>query len=139
MQFFATLLSALALAASASATPIAARNELIVVSPQVTSPTTGTIWTTGSSQTVTWDTSKIPPSGSNNTGLILLGYDDGSSSENLDINNPLASGFPITAGSQNITVPNVDTKTTYFVVLFGDSGNKSPEFTITKKLVPINL
>jgi hypothetical protein len=33
---------------------------------------------------VTWDTANIPPSGQNNTGEILLGYDDGSEDEHLD-------------------------------------------------------
>ncbi len=84
MQFLTTLLSALALAASTTtASPIAApapdpaaiaaRSELIVFSPHITSP----------SQTVQWDTSAIPLEGRNYTGFILLGFNNGTESENL--------------------------------------------------------
>jgi len=132
MQFLTTLLSALALAASTTAEPIrvAKRSDLIVFSPPITSPRAGDRWQVGSLQTVTWDTSNIPPSGKNNGGTILLGFNDGSGSENLDSDHPLASGFLLTAGSHQITVPQVQNRTHYFVVLFGDSGNMSPEFTI---------
>ncbi|KAH9168462.1 hypothetical protein EDB89DRAFT_2073897 [Lactarius sanguifluus] len=133
MQFLATLLSALVLSVSTIATPIhvAERSELIVVSPEVTSPTEGAIWPIGSKQPVTWDTSKIPPSGQNNTGRILLGYfQDDDDSEHLDWEHPLAHGFLLTAGCQNITVPKVPPKDTYFIALFGDSGNLSPKISI---------
>ncbi|KAI0248623.1 hypothetical protein BJV78DRAFT_778497 [Lactifluus subvellereus] len=132
MQFLTTLLSALALAASTTASPISdpKRSELVVVSPTITSPHAGDSWPVGSNQNVTWDTSNIPPDGKNNTGTIVLGYDDGSGSENLDFENPLATGFLLMAGSQQVKVPYVQYRSTYFVVLFGDSGNKSPEFTI---------
>ncbi|KAN0127312.1 hypothetical protein V8E53_014563 [Lactarius tabidus] len=110
------------------ALPLAKR---IVVSPQITSPTATTIWTVGNQVTVTWDTSNIPPPG-NFTGQLVLGYlTSGSSSENLDVDNPLAANFLLSAGSVQITVPNVPTGTNYIVVLFGDSGNASPQFTIT--------
>ena len=90
MQLLTTLLSALALAASTTAEPIpvAKRSELIVVSPPITSPRAGDMWPVGSSQIVTWDTSSIPQSGKNNTGTIVLGYNDGTGSENLDIGKP---------------------------------------------------
>lgn len=131
MQFFTALLSALVLAVSTTATPVhvAERGELIVVSPTITSPDERAIWPTLSQQLVTWDTSKIPPSGRNNTGRILLGYlEDNDSSEHL--NWELASGFLLTVGCQNITVPDVPPKNTYVIALFGDSGNLSPKFSI---------
>jgi len=142
MQFLTTFLSALALAASTTtASPIAApapdpaaitaRSEFIVFSPQITSPSQGVTWPVGSQQTVQWDTSAIPLEGRNNTGFILLGFNNGTESENLLVDQPLAHGFLLTAGSQIITIPKVPHRTTYFVVLFGDSGNKSPQFTIT--------
>lgn len=136
MQFLTTLLSALVLAVSTTATHIhtAKRSELIVVSPTITSPTAGVIWPVGSTQLVTWDTSDIPPSGQSNTGTILLGYyDNESSSENLNYTNPLAYGFLLTAGCQSIVIPSVIYRDTYFIVLLGDSGNASPDFTILQQ------
>ncbi|KDQ62523.1 hypothetical protein JAAARDRAFT_701189 [Jaapia argillacea MUCL 33604] len=118
----------LASAAHSSPTPAAA-TELIVYSPPITSPTAGQIWPKGSIQTVTWDTSNIPSEKENSTGLLLLGYEQ-NGSENLNIAQPLASGFLLSTGSVQVTVPNVVTRFDYIVVLFGDSGNTSPEFTI---------
>jgi hypothetical protein len=45
--------------------------------------------------------------------------------------NPIAQGFPLSAGQASVTVPE-DTQPGYdwIVVLFGDSGNWSPTFTI---------
>jgi hypothetical protein len=136
MQFFTALFTALILAVSTNATPIhvAERSELaelIVVAPPVTSPSQGEIWQVGSTQLVTWDASNIPESAKNRTGIILLGYIDGDTlSEHLNYTNPLASGFPLTAGCQNVTVPDVLPKTTYIIILLGDSGNSSPQFSI---------
>ncbi|KAH9028349.1 hypothetical protein EDB85DRAFT_1892527 [Lactarius pseudohatsudake] len=134
MQFFTALISALVLAVSTTATPVhvAERGELIVVSPTVTSPTENATWPILSQQLVTWDTSKIPPSGRNNIGRILLGYlEDNDPSEHLYWE--LASGFLITVGFQNVTVPNVPPQNNYVIALFGDSGNLSPEFSIVKE------
>jgi hypothetical protein len=84
MKFFTALLSALALAASTTiATPIAERSMLIVVTPPITSPVAGDDWPIGTEQTVTWDTTDIPPEAQDYTGEILLGFDDGTNSENL--------------------------------------------------------
>ncbi|KAI0061492.1 hypothetical protein BV25DRAFT_1826628 [Artomyces pyxidatus] len=101
----------------------------IVVSPHITSPSASTVWNVGDKVTVTWDTSTIPEP-KNFTGSLVLGFET-PNSENLDAANPLATGFLLTDGQVDITVPNVPSKTTYIVVLFGDSGNASPEFTIT--------
>ncbi|KAI0301181.1 hypothetical protein B0F90DRAFT_1720025 [Multifurca ochricompacta] len=140
MQLLKTLLTTLLLVASTTAAPPTAylpaaaaskRDKLIVVAPTVTSPSSGSKWVVGSNQVVTWDTSKIPPSGQNNRGTIFLGFNNGTNSENLDVAHPLASNFSITSGRQSVVVPKVPHKTTYFVVLVGDSGNKSPEFTIS--------
>jgi hypothetical protein len=44
----------------------------------------------------------------------------------------LASGFDLNKGSQVVTLPaDLETKRTYIIVLMGDSGNASPQFTIT--------
>jgi hypothetical protein len=92
MKLFTTLLSALALATySTTASPVVGadlaavkRSELIVYSPTVIQPKQGAKWKIGSHQLVLWDTSNVPPGAEKNTGEILLGYDDGTGSENLD-------------------------------------------------------
>jgi len=132
MKFFTAILSALVLAVSTtSATRIDARAELIVVSPQITQPNASTVWDTGSTQDVEWDTTRIPPEAKNYTGTILLGhFEEGSDSEHLEWQNPLAVGFRLTDGKAKILVPPEYYGTTYFVVLIGDSGNRSDNFTI---------
>ncbi|KAI9465051.1 hypothetical protein BJY52DRAFT_1090188, partial [Lactarius psammicola] len=101
----------------------------IVVSPHITNPTVSTTWNVGDKVSVTWDTSSIPQPG-NFTGQLLLGFLT-SDSENLDVDHPLAQDFLLSTGSVQITVPNVPDGTHYYiVVLFGDSGNASPQFTI---------
>ncbi|KAI0269930.1 hypothetical protein BC834DRAFT_819748 [Gloeopeniophorella convolvens] len=115
----------LCLAALAQAVPFAKR---IVVDPHVTSPARGTVWNVGDKVNVTWDTADIPPPG-NFTGQLILGFQM-SDSENLDLDHPLASNFSLSAGQVEISVPDVAPRTNYIVVLFGDSGNASPQFTI---------
>ncbi|KAI9058487.1 hypothetical protein FKP32DRAFT_1669315 [Trametes sanguinea] len=107
----------------------------IVFRPHITSPQAGDVWPVGSTQTVTWDTSDIPEEARNQTGLILLGYLEGDDTdEHLGVNDPLAYNFPITAGSAQVTVPEVQSRNDYVVVLFGDSGNTSPKFTIQNSI-----
>ncbi|KAL7277067.1 hypothetical protein ACG7TL_008912 [Trametes sanguinea] len=78
-------------------------------------------------QNVTWDTSNILPSAVNQTGLILFGYlCDPSGNEQ----HPLAFNFPIKAGSVLVDVPDITLHDDYLIVLFVDSGNTSPKFTI---------
>ena len=88
MQLFTALLSALALVSSTTALPapadaLARRSAKIVINPPILSPSKGATWKIGSTQRVTWQTSVIPPEGQNNTGHIVLGFDDGTGSENL--------------------------------------------------------
>ena len=72
-----------ALAAIATTVSAAA---LDVISPPITSPAAGTVWTIGSAQTVTWDTSAIPPSSAGQTAEVVLGFLlDGSIDEHLDL------------------------------------------------------
>jgi len=137
MQLFTVLLTALALVSSTTALPVALapdairRSEDIVYSPPIKSPSQGTVWKVGSKQVVTWDASSIPAGAEGNKGTIMLGYDDNTGSEHLYYKHPLADGFPLTAGQQSITVPNVPKKTTYIVAVLGDSGNISQKFTIS--------
>ncbi|KAK0464409.1 uncharacterized protein EV420DRAFT_1040246 [Desarmillaria tabescens] len=105
-----------------------------VISPPITSPTAGTIWTVGQTVTVTWNTTDIPTNASqitNPIGKIVLGY-QANNSLNLDLDNPLASNFQLTDGHADITVPDVEPRDDYIIVLFGDSGNTSPKFTIQR-------
>ncbi|KAI0250937.1 hypothetical protein BJV78DRAFT_1127119 [Lactifluus subvellereus] len=102
--------------------------------PPITAPQAGTTWTVGHKVTVSWDTSTRPAQVTNPTGTLLLGFLDpyGTGGENLDVGNPLAKGFPLSAGKVDFVVPDVVPKNNYIVALIGDSGNISPEFTITK-------
>ncbi|KAL0950398.1 hypothetical protein HGRIS_010356 [Hohenbuehelia grisea] len=92
--------------------------------PPLTSPTLGTVWTVGETHTVTWDTSKPPSQITNRSGKIMLRKGE----KTLDLT--LASGFNITAGSAEVTVPDVTAGDDYMLVLFGNSGNFSPKFSI---------
>ncbi|KAJ6508513.1 hypothetical protein C8R45DRAFT_967679 [Mycena sanguinolenta] len=94
--------------------------------PPITSPTAQSVWKVGQVETVTWNASGIP---AGVTGMIQLGFLD-PNSEGEHLSTILASGFNLTDEKANITVPSVVTRTTYIIVLFGDSGNTSPEFTI---------
>ncbi|KAG2037794.1 hypothetical protein BDR03DRAFT_863160 [Suillus americanus] len=116
----------LAFATAAPVHPV----ELLAWSPTILCPTRFTIWPRGSTQTVTWETDNIPEEKLNSTGLLLLGY-MANNSENLDIKHPLAVNFPIISGEVTFTVPdNATVRGNAIVVLFGDSGNASPEFAI---------
>ncbi|KAI1786959.1 hypothetical protein LXA43DRAFT_1184813 [Ganoderma leucocontextum] len=104
---------------------VAPRAAQDVYVPPVLSPTTGTVWTIGERQNVTWDVSDPPVNITNPQGLILLRKD------NTPTPVILQNGFDILLGSIEITVPWVVDGSDYSVVLFGDSGNVSPDFTIT--------
>ncbi|KAF5315398.1 hypothetical protein D9619_007408 [Psilocybe cf. subviscida] len=100
-------------------------------SPKITNPTNGTIWNTGSDVVVTWDLRNMPTKTSNAKGTLLLGYlEDGSDDEHLNIERPLASNFDLKNGYVTFRCPPVDTRRDYITVLFGDSGNRSPRFSI---------
>ncbi|KAJ7781763.1 hypothetical protein DFH07DRAFT_728634 [Mycena maculata] len=102
-----------------------------VYSPPIVKPDSSTKWARGAEVDVTWSTSNAPASITNRNGTILLGHlEPGSPGEHLDLDNPLATGFDILDGHHTVTVPNVPSGTNYIIVLMGDSGNRSPEFTI---------
>ncbi|KAG6377238.1 hypothetical protein JVT61DRAFT_1292 [Boletus reticuloceps] len=100
-----------------------------VVDPPITSPTASTIWHVGQTQTVTWNSTGLPVNQTNPIGMLVLGYLF-NNSEHLMLNSPLATNLNYSVGQAQITVPNVPTRSDYIIVLFGDSGNASPEFTI---------
>ncbi|KAF8192125.1 hypothetical protein BJ912DRAFT_962909 [Pholiota molesta] len=138
MKMFAplqSLVAAVALCAlCVQGSPLARRD---VIAPKITSPNAGSVWPVGSTQTVTWDTSNFPPVSqiTNIMGKVILGQ-DANNSLNLDFDHPLAQNFNLTDGSVQITVPTVAPADNYLIVLFGDSGNTSPDFSITNISVP---
>ncbi|KAI0043934.1 hypothetical protein FA95DRAFT_1562753 [Auriscalpium vulgare] len=128
MRFFALLALA---AAAATASPVSPVSN-VVVAPPITAPAGGAVWPVLSKQLVEWDTSYIPAEAQNYTGSVLLGHRiPGSDSENLDLYNPLATGFRLTDGEVEVVTPVVPPDNAYFVVLVGDSADRSLDFTIT--------
>ncbi|KAJ7648721.1 hypothetical protein DFH06DRAFT_1209423 [Mycena polygramma] len=118
---FTTFLSAAALTA-VQAMPFMPRDVFV---PPVLTPTAGEVWTVGSQQNITWDISDPPVNITNKQGMILL--------RKAGLTTPLVlgNGFDILDGTFEVTVPDVVDGTDYSIVLFGDSGNFSPTFTIT--------
>jgi len=91
--------------------------------PPVLYPHQGTVWIVGSQHHVIWDTSNPPAKITNKDGQIWL-RKDGLTTVLL------AENFDILLGKYEITVPCVEDGNDYQIVLFGDSGNFSQEFTI---------
>lgn len=105
----------------------------IVYNPHITSPTASTVWTAGQQYDVTWDASDLPAEAEGYKGLIKLGYlpANGDGGENLKWD--LTDGFYIKDGKASVTLPSdLEERNDYIVVVFGDSGNASPKFTIKK-------
>ncbi|KAG2362303.1 hypothetical protein BDR07DRAFT_1407516 [Suillus spraguei] len=105
----------LTLLSCALCAPVSAVMQRDIWVPQITSPTSASKWTVGGTFLVTWDTSSKPARVSNPIGEIYLRQEDRMGT------NPIASGFELSSGQ---------TKVTYMIVLFGDSGNFSEEFPI---------
>ncbi|PBK66697.1 hypothetical protein ARMSODRAFT_959839 [Armillaria solidipes] len=93
--------------------------------PPILYPHSGTVWTINQRHNVTWDTSNAPVNITNSRGIIMLRKD------NRATPLILAEGFDILLGRFEITVPWVVQGDDYSLVLFGDSGNWSENFTIT--------
>lgn len=108
----------------------------MVVNPTVLTPTTGTKWRAGGTYVVKWETTyfdgeKQAPIPSGQRGYIKLGYLEKDDPDNEHITWDLADDFPLDSGAQTVTLPSeLETKTSYIIILFGDSGNISKKFTI---------
>jgi hypothetical protein len=108
----------------------------IVINPTITSPKAGDKWRSGGDFTVTWDTTYNDgtkdvaiPEGT--MGRIMLGYLEKGDQYNEHLQWTLKTEVHLSTGSQKITLPSgLSTKTSYIIVLMGDSGNASPQFTI---------
>ncbi|KAK0529010.1 hypothetical protein OC834_003837 [Tilletia horrida] len=103
----------------------------IVYSPAITYPRRETVWRAGDKVHVDWRTADIPNAYKSHKGSIMLGYRPANGEGGLNLHRTLASRFPIMAGHVSFHLPaNLPTRHDYIVVLFGDSGNASPLFTI---------
>jgi len=90
------------------------------------------VWTIGTKLNVTWSLADEPVNITNGIGMVILAksqirFNDAPGG----FQDPLASGFDIRLGTIEITVPDVTPADDYEVVLFGDSGNISQDFTIS--------
>jgi len=103
-----------------------------VWAPEITTPDESTVWLKGSKATVTWNTRGAPEQLTDTKGRLLLGrLEDGDPyDEHLDVGHPLAYGFNMMDGRVKIRVPDVEPSNNYIVVLIGESGDRSPTFTI---------
>ncbi|CDO72610.1 hypothetical protein BN946_scf184985.g29 [Trametes cinnabarina] len=112
------------LANIATAIPVSGLEKRDVYTPPVTYPHAGTVWYKGQRHNVTWDTANHPVNITNKLGRIWL--------RKGDITTPVILGenFDILLGRIEVTVPWVIPDTDYSLVLFGDSGNFSPQFSI---------
>ncbi|KIN99604.1 hypothetical protein M404DRAFT_154737 [Pisolithus tinctorius Marx 270] len=118
MSSFFALMSLLALAMSV---PLQKRDVFV---PPVLDPHQETVWYVGQQAEVVWDTSNAPAQITNSEGQIYLVVNN-----LIDFDYLLANDFNILDGSVMVTVPDVPTGI-YAIVLFGDSGNFSQNFTI---------
>ncbi|KAJ7277492.1 hypothetical protein C8J57DRAFT_1466028 [Mycena rebaudengoi] len=125
MKFTIALSFVLAAIAGVGAVPAGpvgpVANDVFV--PRILTPAAGTVWESFQRQNVTWDTSNVPSTISNR-GFILL------ASDGREFPFILALDFDLRAGFVELTVPHVIAGSDYQIVLFGDSGNLSPKFTI---------
>ncbi|CAK5267965.1 unnamed protein product [Mycena citricolor] len=117
----AVLMSAMFSIRSVGALPLDARDVFV---PPVLYPHAGTVWGVGQQHHVVWDTSNAPKQITNGKGVVML--------RKANITTPLilGEGFDILLGRVQVTVPWVIEGDDYQLVLFGDSGNFSPFFTI---------
>ncbi|KIM69753.1 hypothetical protein SCLCIDRAFT_1208268 [Scleroderma citrinum Foug A] len=115
------LLAGLSLFSLVSAHPITSRDVWV---PSILSPNSTSVWVVGGNYTVTWNTTNPPSQVTNPQGEIFLRQGNATQAK------PIKTGFPLSAGEVQVTVPDV-TPGIYCIVLFGDSGNWSQNFTIT--------
>ncbi|KAI0629495.1 hypothetical protein C8Q77DRAFT_1161104 [Trametes polyzona] len=108
----------------AAAAPVTELERRDVYTPPVLYPHAGTVWYKGQTHNVTWDVSDPPVNITNKLGFILL------RKGNIATPLILADKFDILRGRVEVKVPWVLEGDDYSVVLFGDSGNWSQDFTI---------
>ncbi|EEB92329.1 hypothetical protein MPER_09179 [Moniliophthora perniciosa FA553] len=150
MQFKAcAILSAIAATVSSvTASPLQARKALDVWAPTILSPNASTVWVVGTTVNVTWrvsqilhslvllmrpvfnrDTSNAPVNISNGAAVLL---NKGDPPKQVQYLKDFRS-FDLRSGWVEVSVPNVEPDTDYFITLFGDSGNWSDKFEIVEE------
>ncbi|KAJ3762404.1 hypothetical protein EV360DRAFT_35793 [Lentinula raphanica] len=129
-NFLSAFLFALFLVVHAHPVSLIARD---VAVPQILTPTAGDTWVIGDTQSVTWNVSSLPAQITNPVGQILLRKGELTQNGMLT----LAGNFSIRAGNVSFIVPSVTPDDDYSIVLFGDSGNFSPEFSIVSANVTV--
>jgi hypothetical protein len=127
MQFTllsSTFVAILAAVSSVSATPVA-REILDVWAPTIISPNASTIWTKGQQYNVTWSTSNAPVNISNGAA-VEMGHDGTILTDQV-----LAKGFDLRQGWVTVTCPSdLPAGANYSIILFGDSGDQSQQFSL---------
>lgn len=121
ISFTTFILTLLALFSLSLAAPM--RRDVFV--PPIIYPKSGVVWIAGHHHNVTWETDGAPVNITNGIGRVYL-----ANNTIIDLDHPLAIGFDILDGRVSVQVPSVPTGQNYSLVLFGDSGNYSPQFTI---------
>ncbi|KAK1228167.1 hypothetical protein PQX77_008800 [Marasmius sp. AFHP31] len=122
------LLALFAATATVSASPLEKRD---IWSPPITSPDATTVWEAGQVVQVTWDTANPPEVFPDGGQITLKNFNTalfGGAVFNVVVKEQ--GTFSLTDGKAEITVPDVPTDDQYFLTLFGDSGNISPNFRI---------
>ncbi|KAJ3531544.1 hypothetical protein NMY22_g8112 [Coprinellus aureogranulatus] len=126
MRFSTLVFAPLALLTSVvSAAPATFGTQDVFV-PHILAPKAGDVWPKGSVQSVKWDTSDAPEHISNGARIQLRN----ATAQPYFVDIPLAIGFNLRSGEQEVTVPTDVPTGPYKIILFGDSGNLSPAFDI---------
>jgi hypothetical protein len=100
------LLFVLSVVSLVSALPMVSPVARDVWTPPITSPDSNTVWTVGCTYTVTWNATAPPSEVTNPQGMIYLRQGNATQA------NPIAQGFPLSAGQASVTVPE-DTQPGY--------------------------
>ncbi|THG99689.1 hypothetical protein EW026_g2707 [Hermanssonia centrifuga] len=121
MFLITTLLAATlsTLSSGVSAAPAA------VWTPPVIEPHAGAVWVIGQYYNITWGTDDPPDQITDYYGHAILAKGGIQNWDNL-----LASNFVLLDGWVTVQCPDVEPADDYAIVLFGDSGDIGPQFTI---------
>ncbi|THH08460.1 hypothetical protein EW145_g2705 [Phellinidium pouzarii] len=110
-----------------------------VWAPLITSPEESDVWKVGDTVQVTWSTANPPAQVTNSNGMLALRNSNGFVQGAGGLAEPLAGNFSLYDGKIEVQVPDVPARDDYQVVLFGDSGNESPIFTIMNPMLALDI
>ncbi|GAA5808996.1 hypothetical protein MFLAVUS_002396 [Mucor flavus] len=106
------------------------------INPKINVPNSGTKWSAGQTVTIQWDVTYFDGTGTvpipeAAIGTLKLGYLEDGDEYNEHLFWDLDTGFKLASGARSITLPaDLETKTSYIIVLMGNSGNASAKFYI---------